>query len=99
MTPSWMTDPSLLRVATVARRLGELRDGVVFVGGAVLPLLLTDPAAGAPRPTDDVDLAVELTTLLEYHRLGDRLRALGFREDDAPGAPICRWLVDGSSTA
>ena len=37
-------------VKTVAHRLGELREDVVFLGGAVLALLTTDPAAGEARP-------------------------------------------------
>jgi hypothetical protein len=31
----------------VAKKLGSLRDEVVFVGGAVAELLITDPAAPA----------------------------------------------------
>lgn len=27
-------------------------------------------------------------------RFGERLRALGFREDQREGAPLCRWLVE-----
>ena len=79
---------------TIARRLGALRDEVLFLGGAVLPLLVTDQGALGMRPTDDVDLAVEVATKVEYYQLGERLRALGFAEDDTPGAPICRWVVD-----
>jgi hypothetical protein len=31
---------------------------------------------------------------VEFNRLGVDLRALGFREDTTPGAPICRWVID-----
>jgi hypothetical protein len=79
----------------VVRRLGDIRDRVVFVGGMVRGLLVTDPGAGPDRPTDDVDLIVELTSTAAYHRLAAELHALGFREDSTPGAPICRWLVEG----
>jgi hypothetical protein len=58
-------------------------------------LLVTDPAASPPRPTDDVDLIIDVPSRLEYYRLGEELRQLGFREDMEEGAPICRWLVDG----
>ena len=78
----------------VARRLGDLRDRVVFVGGMVRGLLVTDAGATPERPTDDVDLVVELTSTAAYHRLGVKLRALGFREDTTPGAPIVGDLVD-----
>ena len=85
---------TLAPLLLVARRLGEMPDRVVFVGGAVRGLLITDPAAAPERATDDVDLIVELTSAVEFHRLGAQLRALGFREDTSPGAPICRWIVE-----
>ena len=47
----------LLELAAAA--LGELRDEVVFVGGATVGLWITDPAAPPPRPTVDVDVIVE----------------------------------------
>ncbi len=74
-----------------ARALGDLRDEVVFVGGAVVDLFITDPAAPHPRFTEDVDVVVEVTTHGAWSRLGERLRSLGFREDQREGAPICRW--------
>jgi hypothetical protein len=62
--------------------LGEL----VFVGGSVTGLLITDEAAGDPRPTVDVDAIAEITSYAEYAAFGDRLRALGFAEDSSEGA-------------
>jgi len=76
-----------------ARALGDLRDEVVFVGGAVVDLFITDPAAPRPRFTEDVDVVVEVTTHSAWSGLGERLRALGFREDQREGAPLCRWLI------
>jgi hypothetical protein len=83
----------LAALVAVAEALDELGDEVVFVGGAVLGLLLNDPGAAPPRITDDVDLIVELSSRFEYHQFADRLRSLGFSEDASPGAPICRWLL------
>lgn len=76
-----------------ARAFGDLRDEVVFVGGAIVDLLVTDPAAPRPRFTDDVDVVVEVTTQVEWYALADRLRGRGFREDRREGAPLCRWLT------
>lgn len=81
-------------VARVAVRLAELREHVVFVGGAIRGLLITDPAAPPERVTDDVDVIVEVATRAEYWRINERLRALGFREDTTQGAPICRWVIE-----
>ena len=77
----------------VARGLGDLRAEVVFVGGAVVELFVTDPAAPRPRFTEDVDVVVEITSRAEWSRLGERLRSRGFREDRREGAPICRWML------
>jgi hypothetical protein len=77
-----------------ARALGGLREEVVFVGGAVVDLFITDPAAPRPRFTEDVDVVIEVMTHGEWARVGQRLRALGFREDQREGAPLCRWLIE-----
>lgn len=85
-------DPNLALLEIVADQLGdELREQVVFVGGAVAGLLITDPAMPAIRPTDDVDLIVEVLALSDYHRLETGLRERGFEQDLRPQAPICRW--------
>ena len=76
----------------VAARLGPLRERVVFVGGAVRGLLVTDPAVEGPRPTDDVDVIAEVSPRSEYGRLEEELRALGFSNDMREGAPLCRFV-------
>jgi hypothetical protein len=75
-----------------AEALAELKGEVVFVGGAVVELFITDAAAPRPRYTEDVDVVVEVTTYAAWARMCERLRALGFREDRREGAPVCRWL-------
>lgn len=81
---------SLVRVADALR---PLLPELVFLGGSVAELLITDPAASRIRETDDVDVIVEVTTYSQYERVGARLGALGFSRDSGPGAPICRWLA------
>lgn len=83
---------TLQAIADVAELLGDLRDDVVFVGGATVPLLVTDPAASPDRPTDDVDVVVEATSPATYYVLANKLRAIGFSEDLRDDPPvICRW--------
>ena len=54
-------DPNVLMLDIVAQRLGGvLCKQVVFVGGAVAGLLITDPAQPAIRPTEDVDLVAQV---------------------------------------
>ena len=60
-------DPNVVMMELVAERLGDgLREELVFVGGAVTGLLITDPAQPAIRPTEDVDLIVEATVRADY---------------------------------
>jgi hypothetical protein len=87
--------PELL---TVAKHLGVLTEETVFVGGMIRGLLITDPAAGAARPTDDVDVIVNVPTYKAFNDLGKALRGLGFSESMEEGDPICRWVVDGIRT-
>lgn len=35
---------------------------------------------------------MEITSYAGYVAFGERLRALGFREDTSKGAPLCRWV-------
>lgn len=81
-------------ISTVANRLGPLLDRVVFLGGAATGLLITDTAAPDVRPTLDVDVIVEISSRMDYYRLEESLRNLGFKPDQDEGAPICRWIVD-----
>lgn len=90
-----VTSANVAMIRHVALRLDELNGRVVFLGGAATALLITDAAAADARPTLDVDVIVEAATTADYHRLGERLRALGFREDGREGAPLCRWRIDG----
>ena len=65
-------------IIDVVTRLEDLVNEVVFVGGAVSGLLITDPAVPSMRPTLDVDVIIEVTTQQEYYRFQERLRKKGF---------------------
>lgn len=83
-------------LAVVARGLRDLKDQVVFVGGAVVDLYITDPSGDPVRATDDVDCVVGITSRPEYGVLEEKLRGLGFTHPlDDPDAPICRWRFSG----
>lgn len=85
------TNPNIQILEAAAGRLRTLTEEMVFVGGCATGLLLTDPAASPVRATIDVDVLVEVATLVEYHWLSEQLRQLGFVEDTSKNAPICRW--------
>ena len=77
---------------TVANGLGELKDEMVFVGGAVAELYADNPAASEIRPTIDVDCVIEISSRLQFAQLEQNLRARGFKNDTSEGAPIYRWI-------
>jgi hypothetical protein len=74
----------------VASAFGDLRNEVVFVGGSVAGLLITDPVAESIRATKDVDAIIEATTLGQYYQVEMRLPASGFNRD-ASSEVICHW--------
>jgi hypothetical protein len=78
----------LLEVA--ATHLEPVLDRLAFLGGAAMVLWISDPSAPPVRPTDDVDVIVEVGSYVAYQQLGEELRRLGFAED--PASPLlCRW--------
>jgi hypothetical protein len=89
-------DPNVALLEIVAARLGKpMLDKLVFVGGSVAGLLITDSMLPAIRPTDDVDLVVQVTGRQGFYALEDDLRSLGFVNDTSSNAPICRWRCAG----
>lgn len=86
-------DPNVANVELVAVALGELRDELVLVGGCAASLLIDTPTAPPPRVTYDVDLAVAVAALRNYHALERKFARLGFKRDLSPDAPICRWRI------
>lgn len=78
-------------VAEIARALKELKDQMVFVGGAVLSLYVDDPAAEEIRFTADVDLTIHLVSFSEWIKMQKRLSELGFYPDST-GHVICSYL-------
>jgi predicted nucleotidyltransferase len=86
---------NIVRIKSVARALGELKELVVFVGGATLSLYPTS-AVSDPRPTDDVDIIIEILNYSDRIKLEDKLRSLGFSHDnDSMKTTICRYKIEG----
>lgn len=87
-------DPNLPYLRRIAEALGELREQVVFVGGAVAGLLVTDPLADAVRATRDVDAVVNADRAL-FHRTEEAVATRGFARDISSDV-ICRWVHKNS---
>lgn len=78
-----------------AASLGDLSEEVVFLGGATVELWISDPASPEVRPTDDVDVIVEVATRRGYLAFEQRLEARGFNHDQESGV-ICRFRHRGT---
>lgn len=73
--------------------LQELGDSVVFVGGATVSLY-ADREAEEVRPTDDVDILIELVSYKDYAAIEEKLRKKGF-VNDMESNVICRFKIQG----
>lgn len=83
-------DPNLPYLRYIAEALGDLREQVVFVGGAVAGLLVTDPLADSVRATRDVDAVVNANRAM-FHRIEQEMAQRGFARD-VQSDVICRWI-------
>lgn len=77
----------------VARKLGELNDEVVYLGGCTTALFINDPLSLDVRPTLDVDCIIDVLSLGQYYNFEEKLKEKGFHrsmQDDV----TCRWHYD-----
>jgi len=85
---------TLESMCLVAKHFNALERPYVFLGAAVLPLLVDNAEVLEIRPTEDIDLSVEIATLADHYELEECLRNRGFQNDTRANAPICRWVVE-----
>jgi len=84
---------NIVRIKAVAHALAGLNAKVVFVGGATISLYPDRPILDV-RPTDDVDVIIEIVNYKNRSLLEERLRTLGFSHDIDSGV-ICRYRIHG----
>ena len=77
-------------VAEVAEALQDLKEHIVFVGGAVVSLYADDSAVDEIRPTLDVDLTMNIINLRHWQEVQEKLATLGFYPDPY-GHAICSF--------
>lgn len=86
---------NLIRIKAINEVLIGLKQEFVFVGGATVSLYNSNPEiVSGIRPTDDVDVIIELASYGGYAEIDEKLRALGFKNDIASGV-ICRYHIQG----
>jgi predicted nucleotidyltransferase len=79
-------------IVIIANALGELNERAVFIGGATIPFYLPDVYLAQARPTEDVDIVMEIIGHNQNFQNDENLRKKGFKNDVSTGAPICRWI-------
>ncbi len=84
---------NITRIKAVSNALGNLKESVVFVGGATVSLY-ADRETEESRPTEDVDVLVEISSKKDYAELEEQLRKIGFTNDMTAGF-IGRFLMQG----
>ena len=88
---------NITRIKAVYNALGLLKDKVVFVGGATVSLYAqyeNGISEDLVRPTDDVDILIELWFYHDYAIIEEQLRSIGFQNDVESGV-ICKYKVHG----
>ena len=81
-------------LATVANGLRDYLDKVYFVGGSVVEFYLEEAVSDPVRPTEDVDLVLEITSKFDFRDWEKLLMSCGFKHDMSENAPICRWIFN-----
>jgi len=84
---------NIVRIKAVQSSLGELRDKVVYVGGATVSLYAQREAPEI-RETKDVDILVEIATNWDYAAVEEQLRRLGY-QNDPESKFIGRYVLSG----
>ena len=82
-----------LRIKVVSKALKPLNEKIVFVGGATISLYSNRQTLEV-RPTDDVDVILEILDYNERSKLDEKLRAIGFI-NDVESNVICRYKIQG----
>lgn len=86
----------IVTIKAVHDALEELADQVVFVGGATVSLYAQRQALEF-RPTDDVDILIEIYSRAEYIELEQKLRKKGFAPDPTARF-VGRFKIDDKIT-
>ncbi|HNW70805.1 MAG TPA: hypothetical protein PKI01_10410 [Bacteroidales bacterium] len=84
---------NLLRIKTVYEGLGEIQNQVVFVGGATASLYASREYTEI-RPTEDVDVIIELLNYTEMAKFEEQLLKMKF-SPDIESKIICRYKIHG----
>jgi hypothetical protein len=75
----------------VAEAMGDIRESVVFLGGTVIPHLLTDELSRFVRPAKDVDFIIDFSNKEDLLNFEDALWERGFKK--VSNGAVCSWIL------
>jgi hypothetical protein len=78
-------------IKVIASALDDLNAKFVFVGGSTLPFYLPQAMKATARPTEDIDVVVEIVGRAKKADFEEALRKKGFKNDTSKGAHTNRW--------
>ncbi len=85
---------NIVRIKGVYNALAGLNESIAFIGGATVSLYADKPEQTDVRPTDDIDVLIEIGSYGEYVKIQEKLASLGFNVD--PEAKVtCRYKYQG----
>ncbi|MEO1448884.1 MAG: hypothetical protein AAFV07_05110 [Bacteroidota bacterium] len=82
-------------IQLVAEGFGDRLKQVVFVGGGILDVYATDRAAPPARPTQDIDVIINVDALFDLFRWEPWLEQRGFLRSDPSQKPALNWTYKG----
>ncbi len=88
-----MSNINLVRIKAVYNALEELQNKVVFVGGAIVSLYAKSIKFEI-RPTEDIDVIVEILNYKSRIELEEKLKSIGFQHE-IHSSIICRYKIKG----
>lgn len=77
-------------IKTIVQALGNLNNKIVYVGGVVVSLYIDDKAAEDIRSTKDIDINLEIASIIKLEDLREDLYIKGFKQSHKDNV-ICRF--------
>lgn len=91
ITASDVRTDSAAMLGAVAEAMGDLRERVVFLGGTVLPHLLSSRLSDKVRYAKDVDCIADFERKADLFEFEDALWERGFTK--ITNGAVCQWLL------
>lgn len=85
---------SIETILILATALEEINDKVIYVGGAAISLYVEETYRDSIRPTEDIDIVLEIATFSELENLRIELSKKGIKQSHEDEV-VCRFRYKG----